>query len=107
MEMPVVVTDVGGNCELIEEEVDGLLVPDAQPEELAQAVMRVLTDQELAVRLQGNARAKIIAHFNHHISAAKLAARLAGGSAVGSTGAHTSIWLGQSSEGVSAIGAQI
>jgi colanic acid/amylovoran biosynthesis glycosyltransferase len=107
MEMPVVVTDVGGNSELIEEEVDGLLVPDAQPEELAQAVMRVLTDQQLAVRLQTNARAKIIAHFNHHISAAKLAARLAGGNEVGSPGPHTSIWLGQSSEGVSAIGAQI
>ena len=107
MEMPVVVTDVGGNRELIDDGVDGLLVPDAQPQELVQAVLRVLTDQQLAARLQMNARAKIIAHFNHHISAVKLAARLTGGNDVGSLSPDTSIWLGQSSEGVSAIGAQI
>ncbi|MFN7023930.1 MAG: exopolysaccharide biosynthesis GT4 family glycosyltransferase EpsE [Pseudorhizobium sp.] len=107
MEMPVVVTDVGGNCELIEQGVDGLLVADAKPEEFAQAVLRVLADQQLATKLRTNSRAKIISHFNHYISAAKLAACLAGGSAVGSSSPDTSIWLGQSSEGVSAIGAQI
>lgn len=52
---PVVGTLLGGIPEIIDHEVNGLLVPEGQPKELADALIRVLTDQDLASRLCRNA----------------------------------------------------
>ncbi len=61
---PVVATKVGGIPDLVTDGVDGLLVPPRDPEALAAAIRRVLTDPALARRLGCNARATVAAHFS-------------------------------------------
>jgi len=53
---PIVATRVGGNPDLIEDGVDGLLVPPGDHVELAAAIGRLLGDRELARRLGAAAR---------------------------------------------------
>ena len=50
----VVASNVGGIPELIADGVNGLLVPPGNPEELAKAIVRVLTDTELRDRIKQN-----------------------------------------------------
>jgi glycosyltransferase involved in cell wall biosynthesis len=45
--VPVVATEAGGIPDLIDHEKTGLLVPPAQPVELAEAILRMLTDSDL------------------------------------------------------------
>ncbi len=52
----VISTDVGGLPDLLEHEVSALLVSPSDPAAMASAIERVLTDHELAARLQGGAR---------------------------------------------------
>jgi len=54
----IVSTDVGGIPYLMEDEVDALLVPPDDPDAMAGAVRRILTDPDLAARLSANARKK-------------------------------------------------
>jgi glycosyltransferase involved in cell wall biosynthesis len=49
--LPVVASRVGGNAELVEEGVTGLLVPAQDSEALSVALLRLLRDPELARRL--------------------------------------------------------
>ncbi|AXV18452.1 colanic acid biosynthesis glycosyltransferase WcaL (plasmid) [Neorhizobium sp. SOG26] len=76
MEMPVVVTDVGGNNELIHHRMDAILVRPERPNEMADAIEDVLYNRELAERLRAASRAKISARFHHRISAQALASLL-------------------------------
>jgi L-malate glycosyltransferase len=52
----IVATAVGGNVQLITEELHGLLAPPEDPDRLATAIRRLLDDAELAERLGGAAR---------------------------------------------------
>lgn len=54
----IVSTNVGGIPHLLEHEQDALLVPPDDPEAMASAVQRILTDNVLAERLSTNARKK-------------------------------------------------
>jgi glycosyltransferase involved in cell wall biosynthesis len=54
----IVSTNVGGISYLLEHEQDALLVPPDDPEALAEAVRRLLTEPDLAARLSRNARRK-------------------------------------------------
>lgn len=54
----IVSTDVGGIPYLLEHERDALLVPPGDPDGMAAAVRRILTEPGLAERLSRNARAK-------------------------------------------------
>lgn len=54
----VVATDAGGIPDLVTHEVEGLLVPPADPITLASAMARVLGDRELAARMGAAARAR-------------------------------------------------
>ena len=58
--LPVVATRVGGSVDVIEDGVTGLLVEPGDPEQLAAAMARVLTDRGLARTLGGNAREAIL-----------------------------------------------
>jgi glycosyltransferase involved in cell wall biosynthesis len=49
--IPVVATNVGGNPEVIEDAVSGLLVPPRDSAAIAAAVGRLLEDEDLALRL--------------------------------------------------------
>jgi len=55
----VVSTNVGGIPYLLNNEEDALLVPANDPEAMAAAVHRILTEPDLAVRLSKNARHKV------------------------------------------------
>jgi glycosyltransferase involved in cell wall biosynthesis len=76
MEMPVIVTDVGGNHELIDHRVDAILVAPGQPGEMADAIQEVLLDRTLSIRLSQASRAKISAKFHHRLSAHAVASLL-------------------------------
>ena len=69
MEMPVVVTDVGGTSELVDNGVDGILVQPENPEEMADAIVKILQNKELALRLSQESRKKVAAKFHHRLSA--------------------------------------
>jgi glycosyltransferase involved in cell wall biosynthesis len=57
----IVATDVGGTPELIQNEVNGLLVPPRDKHRLADAICRVLDDPSLALRLSTVAREQSLA----------------------------------------------
>ncbi|VVB95994.1 Trehalose synthase [uncultured archaeon] len=63
-EKPVVVSNIGSVPTAIEDGVDGLLVPTGDIKKLAEAVIKVLKDQELAKRLGKAARKKIEEKFS-------------------------------------------
>jgi glycosyltransferase involved in cell wall biosynthesis len=48
---PVIVTDVGMNGRVIQNELNGLITPPESPDALAGALMRVLADPDLAMKL--------------------------------------------------------
>ena len=56
MGVPAVVTDVKGNREAVEANVTGLLVPLADVPALTAAILRILTDRELAASMSAEAR---------------------------------------------------
>lgn len=62
--IPVVTTATSGIPELIEHQVTGLLVPQRDPQALAHAVTRLLTDSVLRANLTRNGRNKIHAEFH-------------------------------------------
>jgi glycosyltransferase involved in cell wall biosynthesis len=57
---PAVVTAVGGIPEMVEHERTGLVVPPGVPEALSQALLRVLSDRQLARRLGEAARQRYL-----------------------------------------------
>ncbi|SMO32540.1 exopolysaccharide biosynthesis GT4 family glycosyltransferase EpsE [Paracoccus laeviglucosivorans] len=73
MEMPVVVTDVGGNHELIESGRDAVLVPPEQPAVMTEAIAALIADPDHAARLAQASRARIAAEFHHRRSAEAVA----------------------------------
>jgi len=56
MGLPVVATEVGGIPDLLTNEENALLVPDSDEEAMAQAILRLLNDPDLAGRLSTNGR---------------------------------------------------
>jgi glycosyltransferase involved in cell wall biosynthesis len=59
MGVPVVASDVGGVREVVHDGRTGLLVPPEDPARLAEALLRVLTDDELATHLREGAFALV------------------------------------------------
>ena len=57
--MPVVSTNVGGLPYLIDNEIDGLLVPPKDEVVFADAIIELLTHQHKALELSRNARKKV------------------------------------------------
>ena len=64
MELPVVSTKTVGIPELIDHGVEGLLVEQKNPADLADALETLLTKKELRYELGRSARRKIIREFN-------------------------------------------
>jgi len=64
MEIPVVTTDIPGIEELVEDHVNGMIVGQADPGQLADAIMELLGDPELRSRLGANGRRKVAADFS-------------------------------------------
>jgi colanic acid/amylovoran biosynthesis glycosyltransferase len=72
MEVPVVVTGSGGVKELIEPGVDGLLVEPQAPQQLADAILKLLSDRQLAQKLGTAGRVKVVQQFHSKRSAETL-----------------------------------
>ena len=53
--VPVVVSDVGGLSEIVEDGITGVKVPAYNPSALAEGILRVLEDRELSEQLKENA----------------------------------------------------
>lgn len=61
---PVVVTEAGGNAEVVQHEGTGLVVPIRNAEAMAQAVIRLLRDKASAQRFADAARQSVRQHFS-------------------------------------------
>lgn len=64
MERPVVATSVGGVPELVRPEIDGVLVPPDDPRAIADAVLRLLDQPNLARTMAQSARDRIRQNFS-------------------------------------------
>lgn len=63
MGLPQIVTDINGSREIITNEENGLIVPSKDEEALYDAMERILTDEQLRLRLKANARNMIANRF--------------------------------------------
>jgi lipopolysaccharide heptosyltransferase II len=62
--VPVVATEVGGVVDIIENKKTGLLVPPADPANMAEAIIKIFKDPELARNLSENAYKKVKEKYN-------------------------------------------
>ncbi|MBF0624161.1 MAG: glycosyltransferase [Magnetococcales bacterium] len=76
--LPVVASRLSGIPELVDDGVNGLLVPPGQPQPLAAALERLARDPGLRQRLGRAGRARVEEDFNLHACAAGLAELMAG-----------------------------
>ena len=74
MELPCVSTHIAGIPELVRDGVDGLLVPPAETDALAEALARLMDDAELRQRLAKSGRTRVVEHYGLRRSVEQLAA---------------------------------
>jgi glycosyltransferase involved in cell wall biosynthesis len=60
---PVVATNVGGNPEVIIDGVTGLIVPPKDPHSMAQAILNLLQNEDLAQQMGEAGRRRVENHF--------------------------------------------
>jgi glycosyltransferase involved in cell wall biosynthesis len=60
---PVVVTDVGGNPEVVVDGETGLVVPPADPHQLAASIVKLLEAPELAAEMGAAGRRRVLEHY--------------------------------------------
>jgi L-malate glycosyltransferase len=63
-EKPVIVSDVGGLPEVVENKITGLVVPPANSEKLADAMEKLVKDEQLRVRLGKQGRQRVEKLYN-------------------------------------------
>jgi glycosyltransferase involved in cell wall biosynthesis len=78
MELATIGTTAGGVREIIDDDVDGVLVPPDDARSLAQAIRKLAVDPVLRAKMGQAGRRKIIAKFDSSIGAAMLYERLMG-----------------------------
>jgi glycosyltransferase involved in cell wall biosynthesis len=61
--IPVVTTTSTGSCDAVVPEVTGLLIPPGYPQAISEAVLRLLRDPELRLRMGKAARIWVVEHF--------------------------------------------
>lgn len=66
--VPVIATDVSGIGELVENYVTGLLIPEKNPEAIADAVKEFIADRDSALRMAANGREKVLKQFNPEVN---------------------------------------
>jgi glycosyltransferase involved in cell wall biosynthesis len=57
--LPIVATDIDGNAEAVKDGVNGILVPPNDPETLAEAVLSLIQEKELAKRMGDTGRERV------------------------------------------------
>jgi glycosyltransferase involved in cell wall biosynthesis len=66
--VPVIATDVSGIGELVEDGVTGLLIPEKNPEAIAEGVMRMIADRQGAIQMAERGQEKVLQQFNPEIN---------------------------------------
>jgi glycosyltransferase involved in cell wall biosynthesis len=74
MGVPVVATSISAIPELVESGTTGLLVPPGEPEKLADALARMLSDRPLRQKVIENGMQKVRQHFDNRVLIKDLAA---------------------------------
>jgi colanic acid/amylovoran biosynthesis glycosyltransferase len=69
MEVPVIVTKAGGVYELVDDGINGLFVDPESPDQLADAISKLLFNNELSMSFGQEGRKKVIQHFHSQRSA--------------------------------------
>jgi glycosyltransferase involved in cell wall biosynthesis len=69
---PVVATAVGGVPDVIQDGINGWLVPPENPEMLSKSITTVLSDRDLQIKIGAHARQTIVEHFSVRSSVEKL-----------------------------------
>jgi colanic acid/amylovoran biosynthesis glycosyltransferase len=64
LEVPTLSTDITGIPELIDDGIDGLIVPQNDPRSLAEAILKIRNDANFAEKIRKNGRKKIRHKFN-------------------------------------------
>ncbi len=64
MGVPVVSTDISGISELIEPKINGILIPEKDPEALAEELEQLLTQPQLVQQLKKSSRNKVLRQFS-------------------------------------------
>ena len=62
--LPIVATNIPGNRELVDHGRHGLLVPPGRPEQMAEAILRILEEPSAAEAMGRAARGRVIAGFS-------------------------------------------
>lgn len=62
--LPVIVSNVGGVKELVENEVSGIVVPPRSESALVGALVRLLNDEELRVKMGAAGRQRVVENFS-------------------------------------------
>lgn len=62
--VPVVATNTKGNRDLVKHEKTGLLIPPKNPEAMAQAILKLLKNEELAKNIGKRARESVVSDLN-------------------------------------------
>jgi glycosyltransferase involved in cell wall biosynthesis len=70
--LPVIATAVGGTPEIIEHGINGLLVPPKSPESLAQAILHLMTNHELACSIAKAGQMYVQSNFSFDRSVRQL-----------------------------------
>lgn len=70
-ELPVVATRVGGNPEVIDNGVNGLLVTPEDPEEVAHAVCWIFDNHEKSLDMGKNLRQRVVENFSWEVACQK------------------------------------
>jgi glycosyltransferase involved in cell wall biosynthesis len=64
MSKPVISTDIGGMAEVVSHGETGLIVPAGEVSELANAIMKLLSDEEMRLQMGKAGRARALARFS-------------------------------------------
>jgi len=72
MQVPVVTSNICGVEELVDDGINGMLVPPQNPEAIADAIEKIMNNPEQRRTMGEEARKKIMKHFNIKIEAQKL-----------------------------------
>lgn len=67
MQRPIVAFDVDWHAEFVEDGVTGLLIPNRDAKKLAEGIVSLLRDENLATELARNARKKFIEGYEPHL----------------------------------------
>jgi glycosyltransferase involved in cell wall biosynthesis len=62
--LPMVVTDVGGNAEAVDDGVNGIVVPPRSPADLGRAIAKLLNDPQLRKRMGQAGYKSVRQHFS-------------------------------------------